>query len=75
LPRNPDPDGKTERDFHEDVWALANNFSKIDRAMEEARDMAYHVKNQDIDPAILLLVAENWLDAFGRNRLKEKRDA
>lgn len=64
-------EARIEREFHDSVWRLANDSSSMERAVSEARDLAYTVLRL-ADPADGdHFVAEHWLNTFGRDPRKE----
>lgn len=68
-----DPDHRVEQKFHADIWAIASLYSIVERAVSEARDVMYLIKKDDTDTDLLKIVAEDWLDTFGRNLLREAK--
>lgn len=65
-----DPKERVEQVFHDEVWGLANRYSAVERAMSEARDLAYRaVKTQ----GPLGVEAARWLDAYGRDNFRESQ--
>lgn len=60
---------RIEREFHDTIWNAANDWMRVERAICEARELCYLLKTERFDLAAE--EAERWLDAFGRDTLRE----
>ena len=72
MPKATEP---VENTFHRQIWAAANDWMICERAIAEARELAYAVLNPEAKSETLRAIAENWLEGFGRNSLRETRMA
>ena len=63
---------RTEQTFHYTIWGAANAFSAVERAVGEARDLAYMVLADENASERAVHYANHWLDNHGRNKLREE---
>lgn len=64
-----------EETFHKEMWGLANNSLRLERALGEARELAYMILahfDSDEDTT-LAYAARQWIENFGRDKRKETR--
>lgn len=65
---------RVESVFHEQVWALANDSTRIEQAVAEARDICYTVlEAADDDESVSCWEARRWVNKYGRDSSKEIR--
>ena len=64
---------RVELRFHETIWGAANAYSDVERACSDARGLAYAALDDNVDQDLLRRIANDWLDRFGRDALREAR--
>lgn len=68
MAREDDP--RIERRVHEAVNRASNAYGGVERAVSDARRFIYMVLDRDPDDTVKA-TAENWLENFGRDSLRE----
>lgn len=63
---------RIEQTFHDQMWGLANDSMKVERAVSDGRDIAYEILKRSDDEALRYL-AGHWLDTHGRDRLRDEQ--
>lgn len=63
---------KIERQFHERIWEVTNDASMIERAVSDARELAYELLKLAAPDSGAHAMTEAWLDTYGRDPRKEK---
>lgn len=64
-------DTRIEQAFHKQMWKTANASSSVERAVKEGRELAYVLRKLAADGSGEEAMAENWLEQFGRDPLRE----
>lgn len=75
MPGSAEPQPRVEQKFHEEMWDLANNSMRLERAAGDARDLCYAVLahfDGDGDSTVAW-IARQWVDNFGRDERQEDR--
>lgn len=57
---------RIEESFHDTIWGAANEFSKVENAIYDARQICEGIQaKQPVD--VLEYVAKRWLEAYGHS--------
>lgn len=63
-------DERIEQQYHDQIWAAANDWMRVERAISEARDLCYLILSGK-DDDLLQSEARRWVDTFGQHSLSE----
>ena len=66
---------KSEDQYHETIWNAANAYSKIERAVSDAREVMYSVRRESDPESTLHYMATRWLDQHGYDKYSDGREA
>lgn len=74
MDTTPQPQQRVEQVFHDQIWGVANDWMKIERAVAEARDNCYLVLKHTDAGTLLHDEATRWLDTFGHDTFRESKE-
>jgi hypothetical protein len=59
------PRARVENEFHAAIWSLANEWSRCELAISEARDICDMLTQHPDQTDLHKTLAERWLERFG----------
>jgi hypothetical protein len=64
---------RVEHEFHDRIWGAANAYQRVEQAVRDARFIAYKLRDNSDPASSAHALAENWLDDYGRDVLREAK--